>query len=85
MPLILAAALVMAQAAPSSVQPAAASAPAVAATPAVKPEKEKKICRADPTETGSHLVKRICLTRAQWDARNGASDADAYGAMQTSH
>jgi hypothetical protein len=34
-----------------------------------KPEKEKKVCKADPTETGSRLVKRICLTQDEWDHR----------------
>jgi hypothetical protein len=39
-----------------------------------KPEKEKKVCKADPTETGSHLVKRICLTQDEWDHRGRTVD-----------
>jgi hypothetical protein len=39
-----------------------------------KPEKEKKVCKADPTETGSRLVKRICLTQDEWDHRGRTVD-----------
>jgi hypothetical protein len=39
-----------------------------------KPEKEKKICKADPAETGSHLVKRTCLTQEEWDHQGRTAD-----------
>ena len=31
-----------------------------------KPAKEKKICKTDDTQSGSHLVIRICKTEAEW-------------------
>jgi len=37
------------------------------------PQKEKKICRADSAATGSVMVKRLCLTRVEWDRRDGAA------------
>ena len=48
---------------------ALAAAPLAAQTPApVTPDKEKKICRAE-VSTGSLVArKKICKTRAQWDA-----------------
>ena len=53
-----------------------AQAPAAApvAPPAVAPaksKKEKKICRVDDADTGTHMVKRVCLTQEQWDAQRG--------------
>jgi len=30
-----------------------------------KPAKEKKICKTDDTQSGSHLVIRICKTEAE--------------------
>jgi hypothetical protein len=72
-----------------SAQPVA-QAPVVApaAPPAVvpaKPKKEKKICRADPTETGSHLVKRICMTQEQWDAQRGRTVDEFGSSMSNGH
>jgi predicted secreted protein len=55
-----------------SANPAVAQQPAAAAPARVqpaKPAKEKKICKADPTETGSHMVQRICMTQEEWDHR----------------
>lgn len=53
-----------------------------ASIPAAKPRKEKKVCRADPTETGSHMVKRVCRTQEQWDAQRGRS-VDEMGTIPT--
>jgi hypothetical protein len=57
----------------------AAPADSVAATPttpvAAKPEKPKKICRADGT-TGSRLKSRICKTQEEWDAMNRSMKDD---------
>jgi hypothetical protein len=54
---------------PATVQAAPAQSPYVA--PA-KPENEKKICKAEPPETGSHLIKRVCLTQDEWDRQGRA-------------
>lgn len=37
--------------------------------PAVKPAKEKKICKIDDADSGSHMVKRLCLTAQEWQDR----------------
>ena len=72
-----------------SAQPVTQASAAVPATPSPvateKPKKEKKVCRADPTETGSHLVKRICLTQEQWDAQRGRSVDEFGSSMQNGH
>ena len=50
---------------------AATSAPAseaVAAAPTAAPVKEKKICRKEEAMTGSIASKRICKTKAEWQA-----------------
>jgi hypothetical protein len=52
----------------------AAPAQSTFVAPPAKPEKEKKVCKADPTETGSRLVKRICLTQDEWDHRGRTVD-----------
>lgn len=46
-------------------QPVAGT-PAEAAAPA-KPVKEKKICKTDDADPGSHMVKRTCKTQAEWN------------------
>jgi len=76
MSLLLVAALLTAN--PTVQTPAETSEPAAAVT---KPKKEKKICRADPTETGSHMVKRICLTQEQWDAQRGRTTDEFNATM----
>jgi len=81
MSILLAAVFLTAQ--PVAQAPAASPAPA-APMAAEKPKKEKKICRADPTETGSHLVKRICLTQEQWDAQRGRT-MDEFDSMPGAH
>lgn len=48
--------------------PASAQDDAGAAQPAAeKPAKEKKVCKSD-VGTGSIMPKRICRTKAEWDA-----------------
>ena len=47
--------------------PAAAQDNAGTAQPAEKPAKEKKVCKSD-VGTGSIMPKRICRTKAEWDA-----------------
>jgi predicted secreted protein len=66
--------LVSAQAATA---PQAAVAPPVSA-PAEAPKKEKKICRVDDADSGSHMVKRVCLTAEEWQNRG-------QGMMSSSH
>ena len=52
----------------------AAAQPAEVAAPA---EKEKKICKVDPSYTGSRMRKKLCLTEAEWDLKaQGKSAAD---------
>ena len=62
MSIVLAFLLSAAAAAPD--QPAAAT-PAAAPAPA-KPAKEKKICKTDDADPGSHMIKRTCKTQAEW-------------------
>jgi len=83
MSILLATLLLSAQ--PIAQAPAAAPASPAASVPAEKPKKEKKICRADPTETGSHMVKRICLTQEQWDAQRGRSADEFNSTMPNGH
>ena len=41
---------------------------AVTAAPApAKPAKEKRICKTDDSDPGSHMVKRICHTQTEWN------------------
>jgi hypothetical protein len=69
-----------------SAQPVQApTATPAASVPVEKPKKEKKICRADPTETGSHMVKRICLTQEQWDAQRGRTSDEFNSTMPNGH
>jgi hypothetical protein len=55
--------------------PAQEAAPA--AEPAKKAEKEKKICRVNPADTGSRMPRKLCLTQNEWNMRaKGKSAAD---------
>jgi predicted secreted protein len=47
--------------------PSAVVAP-VAPVATAKP-KEKKICRVDDADSGSHMIRRICLTAEEWQNR----------------
>ena len=59
---IIVAFLLAASAAPDQ---AAVAAPVAAPAPA-KPAKEKRICKTDDSDPGSHMVKRTCKTEAEW-------------------
>jgi len=63
-------ALVAASAAPTTTT--AVPAPAANAAPAVK---EKKICVMQDAVTGSITPKRVCKTKAEWDAAMGRAPA----------
>lgn len=66
--------------------PAVQAAPApVVQTAAPKPKKEKKICKADDDTTGSHMVKRTCLTQEEWDARVEGRSVDEMKSAPVSH
>ncbi len=63
---------------------------AVPANPAVqtaapKPQKEKKICKTEDDTTGSHMVKRTCLTQEEWDNRVQGRSVDDLKAAPISH
>lgn len=52
-----------------------ASDPAEQAAPAKK-EKEKKICRVDPANTGSRMARKLCLTQVEWDKRSAGKSVN---------
>jgi hypothetical protein len=64
----------MAQQAPAAPQPANANANANAAS-------EKPICRRVPV-TGSNFGKRVCHSRAEWQAIRDADEANAQRALE---
>ncbi|MGE5064164.1 MAG: hypothetical protein ACM3IG_08865 [Myxococcales bacterium] len=72
-----------------SAQPIAQASEAPPAAPAsvvpAKPKKQKKICKVDDADTGTHMVKRICLTQEQWDAQRGRSVDEFGSSMQNGH
>ena len=74
MSLIFAMLLVSAQA-PDIQQPAG---PQAAAAQPAKPKKEKKICHTEDDVTGSHMVKRTCLTQQEWDSRVQGRTMDEF-------
>jgi hypothetical protein len=57
--------LATADQAPAAAAPAPASAPAAASAPV----DERKICKRDES-SGTRFAKRICLTEAEWRARD---------------
>jgi predicted secreted protein len=59
--------LVLVASDPASAPVTAAQTPPPAA--AAKPAKEKKICKTDDADSGSHMVRRVCLTRQEWEQR----------------
>lgn len=61
--------VLMLAASPSATTLAATPAPAVAAE---APKAERKICRRDATSESRLGGKRICLTAAEWKARDAA-------------
>lgn len=64
----------------TAASPAAQEAPVAAA-----PKKEKKICKTDPSYTGSRMKKNICLTEAEWDRRihSGTNSSGRSGRSYT--
>jgi hypothetical protein len=50
--------------------------------PATAPVKEKKICKVDPSFTGSRMKKKICMTETEWANKNAttANDLKTVGA-----
>jgi hypothetical protein len=79
MSLVIAALLVSAQAAaaPQPVAPAPATAPAAKA-------KEKKICKTDEADSGSHMTKRTCLTAEEWAQRGQGMINNSRSGMSAS-
>lgn len=50
---------------------------ATATEPAKTAEKEKKICKVDPANTGTRMKKKICLTENEWAMKaKGKNAAD---------
>jgi hypothetical protein len=69
-----------------SSDPAVQAAPTpVAQTVAPKPKKEKKICRTEDDTTGSHMVKRTCLTQEEWDTRVQGRSVDEMNSAPVTH
>lgn len=69
-----------------SADPSVQAAPApVAQTVAPKPKKEKKICKSEDDTTGSHMVKRTCLTQDEWDNRVQGRSVDDMKSAPVSH
>lgn len=48
---------------------------AATAQPVKKAEKEKKICKVDPANTGSRMKRNICLTQVEWEKREAGKSA----------
>ena len=71
-------AALMVVSAQTAAAPQAAVAQPTTAPVAAAPKKEKKICRVDDADSGSHMVKRTCLTAEEWQNR-------APAAMSSSH
>jgi hypothetical protein len=70
---------------PTPVSPATVTAPKPAATAAKGAGNPNEVtCKKDEVTTGSMFVKRICHTRAEWDAIAQASK-DKVNDMQTGH
>ena len=38
-------------------------------------EKQKKICKTDPANTGSRMKRNLCLTQVEWDKRAAGKNA----------
>jgi hypothetical protein len=87
MPMMFLAAMMMAQApaAAEAVLPAqpVAVAPAPATAPSAK-AKEKKICKTDEADSGSHMTKRTCLTAEEWAQRGQGMINNSRSGMSAS-
>jgi hypothetical protein len=70
-----------------SADPSVQALPASSAiqTAAPKPQKEKKICKTEDDTTGSHMVKRTCLTQLEWDNRVQGRSVDDMKSAPISH
>jgi hypothetical protein len=56
---------------------AAAPQSATTTTPAAQPAKrEKRICKADESFTGSRFKKKVCLTETEWANRSATTAND---------
>jgi len=78
MSVFLAVALLM-SADPAAAQQAVPD-PATPAAPAPKKVKERKICRSQQAEVGSHMSKTICLSQHEWDLQgSGVNLGDRSG------
>ncbi|TAJ74813.1 MAG: hypothetical protein EPO51_01775 [Phenylobacterium sp.] len=70
---LLAAAAAPAQAgAPTTVEPAVATAPARSPP---KPRADEMVCKREPV-LGSRMKERVCLTQADWEQRRADARAD---------
>jgi hypothetical protein len=83
MSLVFAAALMAGAPAAGEPAPAGATPAAAAATPAkgAKPKPDDMVCRREPV-LGSRMKERICMTQAEWDARQ-QQDRDDLNKAQT--
>ncbi|HYX45371.1 MAG TPA: hypothetical protein VE820_00890 [Sphingomicrobium sp.] len=70
-----------------SADPSVQAPPAAPVAQAVmpKPKKDKKICKTDDDTTGSHMVKRTCLTQEEWDSRVQGRTVDEMKSAPVSH
>jgi hypothetical protein len=68
--------------------PSASAAPMAAPAPA-KPAKEKRICKTDDSDPGSHMVKRTCKTEQEWQKQgvlgSGRSGLSVSGDSMEGH
>ena len=79
--LTLAAAVAMAAATPAAGAAPVAPEGAAQAAPAAKPENsDKQICKTEPL-VGSRVPKKVCATKAEWEARR-QNDKEQLDKMQ---
>ena len=46
---------------------------------------ESLTLRVDDADTGTHMVKRVCLTQEQWDAQRGMNVDEFKATMPGAH
>lgn len=61
-------------------QPVATTTP-IAPAPVAKVKEERKICKRESIATSLHGSKRVCLTAAQWRARELNATVEDLGAV----
>ena len=49
--------------------------------PAEAPKKEKKTCRLDDADSGSHMVHRLCLTAQEWQQRGQGAVGGSHSSI----